>query len=157
MDWHSPGRCPPAASSSRPEGSSGLGGSSKVGVPGTDLLVMKGRRGAGSKKMCRGTCASCPPIGSGSQVAQVEPSPDWWSGRGDARAVRNHEWPKEVNSNLAESTDGNLSGLFLASTTLSLGKLGCWVRFYPMPSEMMNFRVEKLFLLGIDKNMKIVQ
>ena len=48
---------------------------------------------------------------------------------GDARAVRNHEWPKEVNSNLAESTDGNLSGLFLASTTLSLGKLGCWVRF----------------------------
>ena len=90
-------------------------------------------------------------------MAQVEPSPDWWSGQGDARAVRNHEWPKEVNSNLAESTDGNLSGLFLASTTLSLGKLGCWVRFYPMPSEMMNFRVEKLFLLGIDKNMKIVQ
>ena len=59
-DWHSPGRCPPAASSSRPEGSSGLGGSSEVGVPGTDLLVMKGRRGAGSKKMCRGTVRKLP-------------------------------------------------------------------------------------------------
>ena len=77
MGWHSPVRCPAASSSSRPEGSSGLGGSAKVGVPGTDLLVMKGRRGAGSKKMCRGTRASCPPIGSGSQVAQVGPLPDW--------------------------------------------------------------------------------
>ena len=78
MDWHSPGRCPPAASSSsRPEGSSCLGGSSKVGAPGTDSLVMKRRRGTALKKMCRGTCASCPPIGPGSQVAQAGPLPDW--------------------------------------------------------------------------------
>ena len=107
-------------------------------------------------------CASCPPIGSGSQAAQVEPSPDWWSCQGDARAVRNHEWPKEVNSNLAESTDGNLSGLFLASTTLSLGKLGCWVRFLSYALRDDELWVEKLFLLGIDKKyenstMKVMQ
>ena len=108
--------------------------------------------------MCRGTGASCPPIGSGSQVAQVEPSPDWWSGQGDARAVRNHEWPKEVNSNLAESTDGNLSGLFLASTTLSLGKLGCWVRFlsYALRDDEL-FGWKNYFYWVSTKNMKIVQ
>ena len=126
--------------------------------PGTDSLVMKRRRGAVLKKMCRGTCASCPPIGSGSQVAQVEPSPDWWSGQGDARAVRNHEWPKEVNSSLARSTDRNLSGLFLASTTLSLGKLGCWVRFlsYALRDDEL-FGWKNYFYWVSTKNMKIVQ
>ena len=91
-------------------------------------------------------------------MAQVEPSPDWWSGQGDARAVRNHEWPKEVNSNLAESTDRNLSGLFLASTTLSLGKLGCWVRFlsYALRDDEL-FGWKNYFYWVSTKNMKIVQ
>ena len=118
--------------------------------------------GQARRRCVAARCASCPPIGSGSQVAQVEPSPDWWSGQGDARAVRNHEWPKEVNSNLAESTDGNLSGLFLASTTLSLGKLGCWVRFLSYALRDDELLGGKLFLLGIDKKyenstMKVIQ
>ena len=63
MDWHSPGRCPPAASSSsRPEGSPCLGDSSKVGAPGTDSVVMKRRPGAALRKMCRGTAQAALPL-----------------------------------------------------------------------------------------------
>ena len=62
-----------------------------------------------------------------------------------------HEWPKVVNSSFTKSTDRNLSGLFLqvhicAWENWLLGK-------FPnlCPQRMMNFWVEKLLLLGIDK------
>ena len=68
---------------------------------------------------------------------------------GDARVVRNHEWPKVVNSSFARSTDRNLSGLFLQVhfcvwETWLLGKFSILC-----PQRMMNYWVEKL--LGIDK------
>ena len=70
---------------------------------------------------------------------------------GDARVVRNHEWPKVVNSSFARSTDRNLSGLFLQVhfcvwETWLLGKFSILC-----PQRMMNYWVEKLLLLGIDK------
>ena len=99
-DWRSPGRCQPAASSSRPEDSSGLGGSSEVGVPGTDLLVMKGRRGQARRRCVAARAQAALLLAQVYRLRRLALCLIGGRAGGDARAVRNHEWPKEVNSTL---------------------------------------------------------